>query len=94
MGTGAYVIRGGVEGRERLRLLSAVMGPSTRALLAEVGIAAGSACLDLGCGGGDVTLELARALGPGGRVLGVDLDEIMVDMARREAEEHRLSNVS
>ena len=94
MGTGAYVIRGGVEGRERLRLLSAVMCPSTRALLAEVGIAAGSACLDLGCGGGDVTLELARALGPGGRVLGVDLDEIMVDMARREAEEHRLSNVS
>ena len=94
MGTGAYVIRGGVEGRERLRLLSAVMGPSTRALLAEVGIAAGSACLDLGCGGGDVTLELARALGPGGRVLGVDLDEIMVDMARREAEEQRLSNVS
>ena len=94
MGTGAYVIRGGVEGRERLRLLSAVMGPSTRALLAEVGIAAGAACLDLGCGGGDVTFELARALGPGGRVLGVDLDEIMVDMARREAEEHRLSNVS
>ena len=94
MGTGAYVIRGGVEGRERLRLLSAVMGPSTRALLAEVGIAAGAACLDLGCGGGDVTLELARALGPGGRVLGVDLDEIMVDMARREAEKHRLSNVA
>ena len=94
MGTGAYVIRGGVEGRERLRLLSAGMGPSARALLAEVGIAAGSACLDLGCGGGDVTLELARALGPGGRVLGVDLDEIMVDMARREAEEQRLSNVS
>src|SRR5215471_14751738 len=94
MGTGAYVIRGGVEDRERLRLLSAVMGPSTRALLAEVGIATGSACLDLGCGGGDVTFELARALSPGGRVLGVDLDEVTVDMARREAEERHVSNVA
>jgi SAM-dependent methyltransferase len=94
MGAGRYVIRGGVEGRERLRLLSEVMGPSTRALLAEVGIAAGSACLDLGCGGGDVTFELARAVGPSGRVIGVDLDEVTVGMARREAEEERLSNVA
>src|SRR5262249_3452098 len=94
MTTKRYIIRGGVEGRERLRLLSEVMGPSTRALLAEVGIAAGSACLDLGCGGGDVTFELARAVGPGGRVLGVDRDEIAVGMARREAEERRLANVA
>src|SRR5215471_3614921 len=94
MGTGAYVIRGGVEDRERLRLLSAVMGPSTRALLAEVGIAAGSACLDLGCGGGDVTFELARAAGPSGRVIGVDRDEIALGMARREAAERRIPNVA
>jgi hypothetical protein len=31
MRTERYVIRGGVEGRDRLRLLSEVMGPSTRA---------------------------------------------------------------
>lgn len=94
MGSERYVIRGGVEGRERLRLLSAVMGPSTRALLADVGIPAGSVCLDVGCGGGDVTFELARAAGPAGRVLGVDLDETKLDMARRESEQQRLSNVA
>jgi SAM-dependent methyltransferase len=70
------------------------MGPSTRALLAEVGIAAGSACLDLGCGGGDVTFELARAAGPSGRVIGVDRDEIALGMARREAAERRIPNVA
>jgi SAM-dependent methyltransferase len=79
-----YVIRGGIEGRERLRLLSDVMGPSTRALLARVGIATGAACLDVGCGGGDVTVELARAAGPTGRALGIDLDEVALDLARRE----------
>ena len=89
-----YVIRGGVEGRERLRLLSEVMGPSTRALLAEVGIPPGSTCLDVGCGGGDVTFELARAVGPSGRVLGVDRDQTKLDIATREAGEMGLSNVA
>ena len=94
MGAGKYVIRGGVEGRERLRLLSEVMSPSTRALLDEVGIPPGSLCLDVGCGGGDVTRELARRVGPGGRAIGVDLDEIKLDMARREAAEQGVRNIA
>jgi len=94
MGTERYVIRGGVEGRERLRLLSEVMGPSTRALLADVGIPSGSMCLDVGCGGGDVTFELARATGATGRVAGVDLDETKLAIARREGAQQGLSNVT
>ena len=78
-----YVIRGGVQGRERLRLLSDVMGPSTRALLARSGIPPGATCLDVGCGGGDVTVELARAAGPTGRAIGVDLDEVALELARQ-----------
>jgi SAM-dependent methyltransferase len=93
MGLDQYVIRGGVQGRERLRLLSEVMGPSTRALLARLQLPAGSSCLDVGCGGGDVTFELARIVGPDGRVVGVDLDEIKLDLARREGRERQLSNI-
>lgn len=94
MGTEGYVIRGGVEGRERLRLLSEVMAPTTRALLADVGIPSGAICLDVGCGGGDVTREIARAAGPAGRVMGVDLDEAKLDLARREAEQQGCSNIT
>jgi tRNA A58 N-methylase Trm61 len=93
MGTERYVIRGGVEGRERLRLLSEVMGLSTRDLLAIIGISPGSICLDVGCGGGDVTFELARAVGSTGRVVEVDLDETKLDIARWEAEQGKLSNI-
>ena len=89
-----YAIRGGVEGRERLRLVSEVMGVATRTLLAEVRIPVGAVCLDIGCGGGDVTFELARAVGPQGRVVGIDLDEIELDLARRDAQAHGLANVA
>lgn len=41
--------------------------------------------LDLGCGTGRLTRELARALGPGARVLGVDASQAMLDEARERA---------
>lgn len=51
-------------------------------------------CLDVGCGGGDVTFEITRATGLTGRVVGVDLDGTILDLARREAEQQKLSNVT
>lgn len=89
-----YIIRGGIEGRERLRLLSRVMRESTLTLLARVGLRPGMSCLDVGCGGGDVTLEIARIVGSGGRVVGWDVDEIKLDLARRDAEAAGIDHVA
>jgi hypothetical protein len=55
-----YAIRGGIEGRERRRILARVMRASSTSLFDRLGLYDGLACLDVGCGGGDVTLELAR----------------------------------
>jgi SAM-dependent methyltransferase len=77
-----YIIRGGLSGRERLRLLSGVLRPTTRTLLDRVGVPDGARCLDVGCGGGDVSLELAAR---GGRVVGIDVDEEKLAIAREEA---------
>jgi 2-polyprenyl-3-methyl-5-hydroxy-6-metoxy-1,4-benzoquinol methylase len=87
-----YVIRGGVAGRERLRVLARAFGPTTAALLDRVPITAGMRCLDAGCGGGDVTRELARRAAPG-RVLGVDFDTTKLALARAEAEAEGIHNV-
>ncbi|MGH7388962.1 MAG: methyltransferase domain-containing protein [Candidatus Rokuibacteriota bacterium] len=42
------------------------------AYLALVGVAAGARVLDVGCGSGAVTREIARRVRPGGRVVGLD----------------------
>ena len=89
-----YVLEGGAAGRDRLRLLSDVMGPDNRALLDLVGIPAGARCVDLGCGGGDVTVELARAAGAAGSVIGVDIDAALLDIALRETAALGMTNVS
>ncbi|HTI49332.1 MAG TPA: hypothetical protein VL475_00220, partial [Planctomycetaceae bacterium] len=62
--TNHYILQGGVEGRERLRLLARVMNPTSIDLLERAGLQSGMSCLDIGCGGGDMTLEIARLVGP------------------------------
>lgn len=92
--TDHYAIRGGTEGRERLRVLARAMHSTTSALFDRLGIGPGLTCLDVGCGGGDVTLDLARRVAPSGQVLGVDLDETKLHLARQEAEAAGVPNAA
>ncbi len=93
MSTSTYVIRGGLAGRERLRILARVMWPTTKALFEHVGVADSVRCLDVGCGGGDVTLELARRA-PNGHVTGIDLDEAKLELARSEQAAAGIPNIA
>ena len=67
------------------------MAGATTAFLPRVGLEAGWSCLDVGCGDGQVTLELARAAGPSGRAVGIDIDEAALELARRSAREAGVS---
>ena len=73
-----YVLRGGRAGAERLRLLNRVKWPTTEPLLRAAGLRAGMSCLDVGCGGGDVTLKMAALVGAEGNVVGVDRDQAIL----------------
>jgi SAM-dependent methyltransferase len=86
-----YVLRGGRAGAERLRLLNRVKWPSTEPLLGAAGLRVGMSCLDVGCGGGDVTLKMATLVGGEGNVVGVDRDQTILQLAEQEAERQGLS---
>ncbi|MGZ4384556.1 MAG: bifunctional demethylmenaquinone methyltransferase/2-methoxy-6-polyprenyl-1,4-benzoquinol methylase UbiE [Gaiellaceae bacterium] len=45
----------------------------------------GDSALDVCCGTGDLALELARRVSPGGSVVGCDFSEPMLDLAREKA---------
>ena len=59
--------------------------PLGLAAMERVGIASGERVLDVGCGTGDTTVELARRVGPRGAVTGIDLSAPMLASARKRA---------
>jgi demethylmenaquinone methyltransferase/2-methoxy-6-polyprenyl-1,4-benzoquinol methylase len=49
----------------------------------ETGLPAGGSALDVACGSGRLTAELAKRAGQGGRVVGLDFSAQMLEVARR-----------
>ncbi len=60
----------------------------------RAGIAQGDKVLDVGCGCGHTTLEIARRIGNEGSVLGIDISATMLEVGRRESERRGLNNAA
>jgi SAM-dependent methyltransferase len=63
-------------------------------LLACLRLAGGEHVLEIGCGTGAVTLPLAQAVGPHGRVVAVDISEPMLEAARQRIGASGIHNVT
>lgn len=63
-------------------------------LLAAAAPAAGARVLDIGCGAGASTLAFAEAVGPSGRVVGFDISEPLLGLARQRAEAEDLDTAT
>jgi SAM-dependent methyltransferase len=90
---GSYALRTGDDAVVRLQLLSEAKNPSTFELFQRIGGWNGLAVLDLGCGIGSVTRELARLSGTG-RVLGLDPDERVIAEARKTGLEFQVGTLA
>ena len=67
--------------------------PPTERLFQEAGIGHGMRVLDLGCGMGDVAMIAARLVGPTGRVVAVDRDDIVLARACQRVEAAGFENI-
>jgi SAM-dependent methyltransferase len=73
--------------------LDAQIEPHGLAAIERAAPIAGEHVLDIGCGCGQTALELARRVGPGGRVRGLDLSDPMLARARERAREAGLDHL-
>lgn len=62
-------------------------------LLKALSLQPGQAVCDMGCGNGFYTVELARLVGPTGKVYAVDIQPEMLKLLQRRAEAERLENI-
>src|SRR5262245_42152261 len=88
-----YVLGHGDRELERLATQARQIGPITRRIFVEAGIAPGLRVLDVGSGGGDVSLLLAELVGPKGEVVGADRSPVAIEAATRRVQAEGLANV-
>jgi SAM-dependent methyltransferase len=74
-------------------LVAGGLGAHGEAAMAAHPPGPGDRALDIGCGFGDTTQQLAAIVGANGEALGVDVSEPFIDAARSEAEEAGAANV-
>lgn len=68
--------------------------PLTERMLDLAGVTRGMRVLDVACGRGEPSVPAAHRVGPEGRVLGVDLVEGVLEMARERARREGLDNIA
>lgn len=82
------------EEMERLRSQHGIWAEDNRRLLARAGFGAGSTLVDLGCGPGYTSLELAKIVGPDGRIIAVDRDsERSLQLLKKQSATAGLQNI-
>ena len=82
--TQSYLLGTDPEEGRRLEAQHRVWSAETRDLWDRAGFGAGTSLLDLGCGPGFASIELARRVGADGRVLAVDESGRFIDALDRE----------
>ncbi len=73
--------------------LEPTVGNLSTPLFDALAPAPGEQILDVGCGGGLTTLQLAQIVGPGGSVTGVDISEPLLALATERAAAASLDNI-
>lgn len=74
-------------------VIDAQIAPLGEAAMDRAQLEAGERVLDVGCGCGQTTLELAARVGEHGSVFGLDISGPMLDRARERAREAKLDHV-
>jgi ubiquinone/menaquinone biosynthesis C-methylase UbiE len=85
--------QGGPRWVQRQQQLDAQIHQLGLVAMQQAGIQQGARVLDVGCGCGQTSLELAEIVGPSGSVLGIDLSQPMLARARERRDERKLTNL-
>ena len=89
-----YVLNGTDEDLKRLLKISELVAEFARTAIQRAGVRPGWSAIECGCGPLGALPVLAEAVGPSGRVVGIDVNDAAIDRARSIMETLGVTNVA
>lgn len=93
MSTNRYIYNHEIE-PARQSSQAKIMHDQSLALLQQAGLQAGSSIVDFGCGTADIDFSIAQAVGPVGKVLGVDCNPGIISLNQKRKAQAQTDNLS
>jgi len=89
----SYAIAVGKKDEERLKVLNNLYNPVSLEFLKDMGIQKGMKVLDLGCGSGIMSSEIAKLISKNGKVIALDINEKQLEIEKKITKIHGAENV-
>lgn len=89
-----YIIKGGEEGKKRLEVIAEILNLQTKKLIENGGSIEGKKFLDVGSGGGSVSLMVSQMVGAKGSVTSIDFDNEIIQLSKNDATSLNVKNIS
>ncbi len=89
----SYVLATGDLDRERLTILSSLYNPGALEFMVKEGLQSGMKVLEVGCGTGHMSVDLAKIVGPSGEVFASDNSEAQLAITQETIEASGLHNI-
>lgn len=85
---------GGTRWKDNVDHFEGMLDGPGKALIEAAGFAPGERVVEIGCGGGALTREIAQLVGPGGYALGLDISDELVALAAERAAAEGIGNIA
>lgn len=82
-----YVLQGGDQGADRLKLLNSAFWPTSKIILEKAGLQEGMRFCDFGCGAGNMIVRVANLIHKKGHFSGIDIDKRSLEIAKKVTQE-------
>lgn len=88
-----YIYDVGDKDKLRLQILNDVYNPLSKQALLDIGIQSKKCVIDIACGQGEMTCWMAQQVSPDSTVIGVDISDEQLVLAKQLAQKMELKNV-
>ena len=88
-----YILKTGIKGLKRLEIVNALYNSESISFLKKINIQDSKVILDIGCGNGIMTIELAKLASTKSKIIAIDQSPDQIEIAKENIKNAKIKNI-